>query len=313
MRKAYTETKSAAKALECLHSTNTCVEARLLHGLVKHGDTNYLHALLNLPRNMLMLYTHAYQSFIFNQIASKRREMGLDVIEGDLVFTETPPTEVVDVIDEANVDDGEAAVEPTAESTVEVEVESKFLTMVRPLTTEDVANKTFTIYDIVLPLPGFDIRYPTNEIGSTYVELLAKDDLTSEKLKGKQNVFSLTGAYRKVFVKPESFSWNFMKYQSPTADLILSDYSKIFNDPEPKDDPAGENLSLIIDFILPPSAYATMALREIMKCDTSVGNQIELESEIKKAADEEDNKKRELESDETTEETTESKKIKISE
>jgi len=159
----------------------------------------------------------------------------------------------------------------------------------------------------------FDIRYPTNEIGSTYVELLAKDDLTSEKLKGKQNVFSLTGAYRKVFVKPESFSWNFMKYQSPTADLILSDYSKIFNDPEPKDDPTGENLSLIIDFILPPSAYATMALREIMKCDTSVGNQIELESEIKKAADEEDNKKRELESDETTEETTESKKIKISE
>lgn len=100
-----------------------------------------------------------------------------------------------------------------------------------------------------------------------------------------------------------------MKYQSATADLILSDCSKIFNDPEPKDDPAGENLSLIIDFILPPSAYATMALREIMKCDTSVGNQIELESEIKKAADGENTKKRELESDET-EESTESKKPK---
>lgn len=155
MRKAYAETKSAAKALECLHSTNTCVEARILHGLVKHGDTNYLHALLNLPRNMLMLYTHAYQSFIFNQIASERREMGLEVIEGDLVFTENPPTEL-DVIDEANVDEeGQSAVE---ESSVDEEVESKFMTMVRPLTAEDVASKSFTIYDVVLPLPGFDIR-----------------------------------------------------------------------------------------------------------------------------------------------------------
>lgn len=155
MRKCYAETKSAAKALDCLHSTNTCVEARLLHGLVKNGDTNYLQALLNLPRNMLMLYTHAYQSFIFNQISSKRREMGLDVIEGDLVFTENPPTEVIDVIDEAvNAEESVGIDELPAEE----EVESKFLTMVRPLTKEDVDSKTFTIYDIVLPLPGFDIK-----------------------------------------------------------------------------------------------------------------------------------------------------------
>ena len=130
-------------------------------------------------------------------------------------------------------------------------------------------------------------------------------------------MFSLTGAYRKVFVKPENFSWKFMKYQSPTADLILSDYSKIFKDPEPEDEPAAENLSLIMDFILPSSAYATMALREIMKCDTSVGSQIVLESEIKKAADESDkkqtlenegDKKRTLEKDENEE--TDSKKLK---
>lgn len=100
-----------------------------------------------------------------------------------------------------------------------------------------------------------------------------------------------------------------MKYQSPTADLILSDYSKIFKDPEPEDDSEGENLSLIIDFVLPSSAYATMALREVMKCDTSVGNQIVLESEIKKAIDGDKDKKRALETDEN-EETTESKKLK---
>lgn len=157
MRKCYAETKSAAKALKCLHSTNTCVEARLLHGLVKQGDSNYLHALLNLPRNMLMLYTHSYQSFLFNQIASKRRELSLDVIEGDLIFTENPPAEVVDLIDEeANTEETEG--QTAEEATPEQEVESKFLSMVRPLTQEDIENKTFTIYDIVLPLPGYDVK-----------------------------------------------------------------------------------------------------------------------------------------------------------
>lgn len=102
-----------------------------------------------------------------------------------------------------------------------------------------------------------------------------------------------------------------MKYQGATTDLILSDYSKIFNDPEPESDPNGENLALIIDFVLPPSSYATMALREIMKCDTSVGSQITLESEIKKAADEETDKKRALATqEEKDEEATEAKKMK---
>lgn len=154
MRKVYSETKSAEKALATLHSTNTCVEARLLHGLVKHGDTNFLQALLNLPRNMLMLYTHAYQSFIFNQIASKRRELGLDVIEGDLVFTETPQLEVIDILEDV-ADEKETAGD---DEDPDEEVESKFKAMVRPLTKEDIESKAFTIADIILPLPGFDIK-----------------------------------------------------------------------------------------------------------------------------------------------------------
>lgn len=150
MRKCYSESKNAKKTLETLHSTNTSVEARLLHGMVKYGDTNFLQALLNLPRNMLMLYTHAYQSFMFNQIASKRRELGLEVVEGDLVFTEAPETEIVDILDdEAKGEEDEVN---------DLNAESKFQAMVRPLTKEDIDSKTFTIYDIVLPLPGYDIK-----------------------------------------------------------------------------------------------------------------------------------------------------------
>lgn len=89
-----------------------------------------------------------------------------------------------------------------------------------------------------------------------------------------------------MFVKPENFSWKFMKYSGQNTDLIISDYSKMHKDPEPEDDPKGENLSLILDCVLGPSSYATMALREIMKCDTSVGNQIQKMEENKKAEEE---------------------------
>lgn len=103
-----------------------------------------------------------------------------------------------------------------------------------------------------------------------------------------------------------------MKYQGQNTDLILSDYSKnVFKDPEPADDPNGENLALILDFVLPPSAYATMALREVMKCDTSVGHQINLESQIKKEANEEAEDKAAGEKRSTTPDETEAKKIKL--
>ena len=189
MRRCYNETRDPEQALRTLHSTNTSVEARLLHGLRKHGATNYLQALLNLPRNMLMLYTHAYQSFIWNQVASKRRELGLEVLEGDLVFTEQSESECVDIVEEEVVAETETVeetafdIDKTEENSPEIEKESRFLTMVRPLTAEDIVSKNFTVYDIVLPLPGHDIKYPKNEMGKIYTDLLEKDNLQSEKLK----------------------------------------------------------------------------------------------------------------------------------
>jgi len=172
MRKIWAETKNAREALKVLHISNTSVEARLLKGMARTEETNYLQALMNIPRNMLQLYAHAYQSLIWNQVASKRMEMGLQLIEGDLVYTEIAVTE--------EAEKGHEVAETESEETP---AESKFLTMVRPLTAEDIASGKFTIFDIVMPLPGHDVRYPIYE--DIYLELLGKDDLTSEKLKSK--------------------------------------------------------------------------------------------------------------------------------
>lgn len=76
------------------------------------------------------------------------------------VLTETPPTP-----DEEG---------PKEESKIPVKV----------LTQEDVDSGKYTIYDIVMPLPGFTIQYPPN-MKDYYEMLLQKDGLTLE-LKHKQ-------------------------------------------------------------------------------------------------------------------------------
>lgn len=87
----------------------------------------------------------------------------------------------------------------------------------------------------------------------------------------------MSGAYRKVFIKPIDLNWYFMKYNLDTDQLIRSDVEEIRGEIEPKSIEDGSQKALILEFTLPSSSYATMALREIMKRDTSVANQVQLQ------------------------------------
>lgn len=142
---------------------------------------------------MRLMYIHAYQSLVWNEIASKRVKLGLNVLAGDLVYTdenkndaeeETPP-EDVDLLHSPEEENDEDTEENNKEKPPTEEV-SRFKTMVRPLTEEDIKSDKFSIFDVVLPLPGHDITYPSNECGKWYEERLAIDELSSEKLKQKQ-------------------------------------------------------------------------------------------------------------------------------
>ena len=41
----------------------------------------------------------------------------------------------------------------------------------------------FSMKDVLLPLPGFDIEYPANEVANWYTELLAEDGLSESDFK----------------------------------------------------------------------------------------------------------------------------------
>ena len=63
----------------------------------------------------------------------------------------------------------------------EVNVRRKCKKKVLILDANNIGN--FSIYDVVLPLPGYDVTYPTNETGNWYVELLQADGLADSGFK----------------------------------------------------------------------------------------------------------------------------------
>lgn len=86
----------------------------------------------------------------------------------------------------------------------------------------------------------------------------------------------MPGAYRKIIMKPIDLKWNLMKYNDDTDNLIQSDMGAIHKENIPESDSNGKFVALILEFSLPSSTYATMALREVLKCDTSVASQVSL-------------------------------------
>lgn len=141
------------------------------------------------------MYIHAYQSLIWNEIVSRRiAAHGLDLCEGDLVYGDTMDIcddhfddGAIEMDDGGDGDDGgdEQPANANANSDQAPQI-SRFQAMVKPLTRADIDSKKYSIFDVVLPLPGHDITYPSNECGQWYEDRLKRDNLSSELLKRKQ-------------------------------------------------------------------------------------------------------------------------------
>lgn len=132
------------------------------------------------------MYIHAYQSLIWNEIVSQRiANFGLELREGDLVYADK--IEVAEVIEAAVLDESEEDNEgdETGTETSDSETSEVRFAKVKALTKADIESNVYTIFDVVLPLPGFDVEYPANECAEWYVNRLAEDNVTSEKFKQK--------------------------------------------------------------------------------------------------------------------------------
>lgn len=235
-----------------------------------HFSANaYYTALMKIPRNLRTMYVHAYQSFVWNAVASKRIELyGLNVVEGDLVICEKD----------------ESKTQNLEEDELDEDLREAQFVRARPITKEEIETKKFRIEDVVLPTPGFDVVYPPNQkLSDLYVEIMKKDGMDPFDMRRKVRDFSLAGSYRNVIQKPGALDYRIIHYSSPTQQLINTDLEILHNKRAKENcqkhmkekldrftsDKGGDHTAVVLKFQLGVSAYATMVLRELMKVESS--------------------------------------------
>ncbi|GJJ07479.1 hypothetical protein Clacol_001681 [Clathrus columnatus] len=276
-RRAWLEDRDLDTAL-ALMPRRVVAERCILENYQKQGgdDRNALGAISTIPKNLRLMYIHAYQSYVWNCIVSERvRNYGLKPIIGDLVFDATSMEEV-EQDDAKNLEvDVEGLANPEVQEEDSPPAKSRRKGYVPPrvkaLQAEDLSK--YTMFDIIMPLPGTDVAYPEGSLGEKYREFLRKDGLDPDDFHRKQKDYTLGGSYRKILHHPKELSWMVMKYTDPDVALAQSEEDQILGFDSPITSEDGPFLALQIQMQLGTAAYATMALREITKADTSSHHQ----------------------------------------
>ncbi|XP_017730130.1 PREDICTED: pseudouridylate synthase 7 homolog [Rhinopithecus bieti] len=209
-REEWAKTKDPAAALRKL-PVKRCVEGQLLRGLSKYGMKNIVSAFGIIPRNNRLMYIHSYQSYVWNNMVSKRIEdYGLKPVSGDLVLKGATASYIEE---------------------------------------DDVNN--YSIHDVVMPLPGFDVIYPKHKIQEAYREMLTADNLDIDNMRHKIRDYSLSGAYRKIIIRPQNVSWEVVAYDDPKIPLFNTDVDNLEGKPPPVFASEGKYRALKMDFLYP--------------------------------------------------------------
>lgn len=292
-RAAWANKRDAKTALHRL-PRGAAAERALMGHYAKRGPGPAGHnvaipALTSIPRTLRMMYVHAYQSYLFNHAASHRvTTYGLEAaVEGDLVLLAASPS-------------GEAAAtdDNMAPDDAEPLAAGDKAPAVRHVTAEEAAARSIPIDDVVLPLPAAGVVYPKHATAEVYTRLAAADGVNLTG--GQHNVreFSLSGfsgGYRRVVHRPVDLAWRMVRYDDPDAGLTLTPMDEVAAHegrskaspaakppPVPGSGPHGSDgddavvegqgrfLALQLAFTLPPSTYATMLTRELLKGSTSI-------------------------------------------
>ncbi|EPY83903.1 putative pseudouridine synthase [Camelus ferus] len=245
-REEWAKTKDPAAALRKLPVKSvravTCrSEGRTMSGLSDYSLVWFLHGdsrvgAILIPRNNRLMYIHSYQSYVWNNMVSQRIE--------------------------------EYGLKPVPGDLV---LKGATATYIEE---EDVNN--YSIHDVVMPLPGFDVIYPKHKISEAYREMLTADNLDIDNMRHKIRDYSLSGAYRKIIIRPQNVSWEVVAYDDPKIPLFNTDVDNLEGKPPPVFASEGKYRALKMEFSLPPSTYATMAIREVLKMDTSIKKQTQL-------------------------------------
>lgn len=237
------ETRDADKTLELMPKKCVAELAILRHISKQDSKNDYNGAFNNIPRNLRLMYMHAYQSLVWNLAVTQRlQRYGPSVIAGDLVLIGNDPAI-------ETVEDNSTADKPISRA--------------RILSADEISQ--YSIYDVVLPMPGCDVLYPENEFKEYYSEVMKQENLDPFNMVTTTRETSLLGSYRKILSRPIDLEWQILKYtdEQRSEQLIATNLDdlqgKIFSLPT-----EGPNTAVKLSFQLESAAYATMMLREAL-------------------------------------------------
>lgn len=191
------------------------------------------------------MYTHAYQSYVWNVLASERLQhySSTDVVLGDLVLPHEALEDVVNDDDTIKVED------VSGESNKKRKLASK--TRVDVIVITEANRSMYTIYDVVLPLPGYDITLPQNALQERYRTLLATDGIDFSSLSRATNSeYHLPGSYRPLLRKPLHVSHQIKQYDDATLNLVESDVDHLCGTNAQVSIPNGKYRALCLEFQL---------------------------------------------------------------
>ncbi|KAL4818702.1 pseudouridine synthase [Aspergillus spinulosporus] len=292
------EDKARALAIHIFRTTDRVTEAlekmprkfSAESNIIRHlgrSKNDYLGALQTIPRNLRLMYVHAYQSLVWNLAVGERwRLYGDRVVEGDLVLihehrdkdgtsSATPAPGAGASGEAATIDaDGEIIIVPQEHDSA-FAVEDTF-TRARALTAAEANSGLYSIFDIVLPLPGFDVLYPPNKMTDFYKEFMGSPrggGLDPFNMRRKWKDASLSGSYRKILSRMGGdYSVDVVLYSRDEEQFVRTDLENLTsktrdggNVEKNEEKSEGDKLAVILKFQLGSSQYATMALRELMR------------------------------------------------
>ena len=236
--------KARAQAIEEFKTTGKAYAASNImprrfsaeYNIIRHLSPNkqnrdYQGALQTIPRNLALMYVHAYQSLVWNVVASERwKRHGKKTVEGDLVLIDKHQDTNTSEINAQDVDDdGEAVVQP-GEHDRAANPDDMFV-RARALDRAEAESGKYTIFDIVLPTPGYDILYPTNEIGKFYEDFMASErggGLDPHNMRRSWKTISLSGNYRKLLARPlTDLSFDVKVYNDEDEQFVQTDLDRL--------------------------------------------------------------------------------------
>ncbi|XP_022605205.1 pseudouridylate synthase 7 homolog-like protein isoform X1 [Seriola dumerili] len=235
-KRHFLQTDNAKESL-ALMPLSKARERLMLRALNRYGTgaDGCAQAWLSLPHSMRVFYPHAYCSRVWNEAAAHRlATLGHSVRRGDLVWMQ----------------EGHNKPEDTGETS------SAQVRKIHVVTDQEEQGGVYKLGQVLLPMPGNTVKYPENAMGTWYQERLARDGLEDCRFRVGSLKLNLPGCYRPLLALPRNLS-----YQLQRAACRDGGGGEVTG--ERKQD----SLALTLNFDLDSSCYATICLREIMKCD----------------------------------------------